>query len=163
MKFIVHLLKGIKRKFRHKKPQWDYSVSGIKNPQYTNSIYRTVQSLDLWVACLKDICSVIYDCRNTYGEKSWYRSGYGEDYPHDMGKVRKIVKNWDNCIKLTPVVLTYNGYNNLLVYDGNHRFSTCLLFYKNQKKKIPFLIDSKNRAWVKRNIPSCKLIKIILK
>ncbi len=163
MKKIVRLLKRIKRIFRHKKPQWDCSESGIKNPQYTNSAYYSAKSLDLWEAKLNDICNVIYDCQNTYGERSWYRSGYGEDYPHDMIKIRKIVKNWDKCIKLTPIVLIYNGNNNLLIYDGNHRFSTCLLFYKSLKKRIPFLIDSASRNWIKQNIRSCKLIKTVLK
>lgn len=161
MKYFVRFLNKIKRQFRHKKPKWDLSNSGIRNSKYTNSAYATFKSLDLWKAQLKDICKLIRNFEEIYGNKSWYRKANDPCYVHDMGKVYNVIKNWDNCIGLTPPVFMHNGYNNLLIHDGNHRFSTCVLFYKDRRRVIPFLIDSKQHVWIKQNIPSCKFLRTI--
>ena len=161
MKYFIRLLNKIKQKFRHKKPKWDLSDSGIQNPKYTSSAYTSFKSLDLWEAQLKDICKLIHNFEEIYGNRSWYRKANDPYYAHDIDKILKVINNWDKRIGLTPPVFMHNGFNDLLIYDGRHRFSTCVLFYKDRRRVIPFLIDSRQYAWVKKNMPSCKFRRTI--
>ena len=122
------------------KIKWDLDEMNIKNDSYVDHDWDSQPELLLYQTKLSDFFNIIYDLDNLYGNL-W-------DGCQDNDKLEKIIEEWNECKKLSPINVVPRDKNTAIIYSGNHRFTVLYNAYKNgqlQQKEIFFLIPPKSK------------------